>query len=102
LALNAIEEKYDLKEKLSEVGLTSINEGLADIAQGRAVSNEEVEALFKDDLEDYDADADGKDAFQDAAALVAQLSGTEQGSVADVVFVLLDRPRFDILPPPDD
>jgi hypothetical protein len=96
-ALNVIEHKYDLIEKLTEEELQAIEEGRRSMERGEGIPMEEVFKKFN--LEAYDRDAAGKEDFDDAISRVRELSGEEQGDVADVIFAFLNEYRFDISPP---
>jgi hypothetical protein len=98
-ALNAIEHKYDLIEKLTEEERQAIEEGRRSMERGEGIPMEEVFKKFN--LADYDRDAAGKEDFEDAISRVRKLSGEEQGDVADVIFAFLNEYRFDI-PPPEE
>jgi hypothetical protein len=98
-ALNVIEHKYDLIEKLTEEERQAIEEGRRSMERGEGIPMEEVFKEFN--LADDDRDAGGKEAFEDAISRVRKLSGEEQGDVADVIFAFLNEYRFDI-PPPEE
>ena|ERR1019366_2150369 len=101
-AMDDIERKYDLLRPLSEEDRQTIEASLADADAGRFVPHEEVEAFFQKALKGYDAETDGRDAFHEAAALIGKVPGEQQGEIANLLFVLLDTPRYDIPPPPDN
>jgi hypothetical protein len=98
IALDAIEAKYGVIEPLSEEDRKAIQEGIASLDRGEAVSMEDLE-IFKR-LKTFDRAAAGNDAFADAVSRVQRRPGEEQGGIAHVIFALLDEYQFDFPPPP--
>ena len=99
LTLDSIEKKYHLQYKPSEEERAALQESLAEAERGDFVPRKEVEAFFQRVLKDYDADADGKAALDEAVLRLRKLPGSQQRDVAYVIFALLNEPRFDIPPP---
>jgi hypothetical protein len=86
-ALDKLEKKYGLVEKLAEGEWQAVVESRDDVARITSGSP----ALSKTSLRPKDIDAMGKKHFDEAVARVRMRPGEEQGDVADLIFALLDE-----------
>ena len=99
-AMGRIERKYDLTYKLSDEERAAIDESRAAFKRGEFATMEEVDALFADRLKDYDADAAGKEAFENVIGRLRKRSGEEQQDAAELLFALINEYQFDDIPLP--
>jgi|GEM_PF-6837846 len=97
-SMDEIERQYDLLEKLTQEEIQAIEQSRLEMDRGESISFEEIRAKFG--LDDFDADAEGKADFDEAASRVKKLGGEEQAEISDVLFVLLNEQRDDVPPLP--
>ena len=85
-ALDTIERRFDLQEKLTDQERQAVVESRDD-----AVTLGSDATLSKTRLSDEDIAAIGKKHFEEAVKRVRMRSGDEQGDVSDLLFALLDE-----------
>jgi hypothetical protein len=86
-ALDMIDRKYDLMEKLASEEWQAMVESRDDVARIESGSL----GFGYTSLSDKDVAAMGRKHFEDAVTRARRRNGEEQGDIADLIFALLDE-----------